>query len=424
MHLRKSTNCPLKGASKKGRGITLPKQLPDPDLHLRESSDFILNSHLGRCALHGQSTPGFAVFLRDLVEIIHRLVQSCHLPEFTDHGLSHLCSLVGRISEWTCVSYGSQESRPLCDLLDPSTSEGEGAAVLLMAILFHDMGMLSQRPDDLDPKNMNDLPRGPADVPAWVRRTHVPRLNRLLNRLLVVSCHNTILEHQLFRSALRIAQAHNTWPWQRGFSSLSEKEQCLAAVLAVADLLDEDANRCDTRILLHHRQGTLENFGHWIRHSLTSDRILIQDGVIHVKMVRPPGTNGQLSSVFAAIRNQIRLSFLYCPSLGYLPADPIRIKFDPDNGFPEEESSELRGWNKIEGLQTPGALNYCLLSSFMPLALRDARRADAVELDHVKNLPMEDINLEDFYKIRGRNQVRSPYEQSINALFNVGSGER
>ena len=198
------------------------KQLPDPDLHLRESSDFILNSRLGRCALLCQGIPGFAVFLRDLIEIIHRLVQSCHLSEFTDHGLSHLCSLVGRISEWTCVSGGSQEFRPLCDLLNRATSESEGAAMLLMATLFHDMGMLSQRPDDLDPNNMNDLPQGSADVPSWVRRTHISRLEHLLNRLFESPCHhNTVLRHPLFRSALRVAQAHIQWPWQWD-SSMSE----------------------------------------------------------------------------------------------------------------------------------------------------------------------------------------------------------
>lgn len=402
----------------------MPKQLPDPDLYLRESSDFILNSHLGRCALRSQSIPGFAVFLRDLVETIHRLVQSCHLSEFTDHGLSHLCSLVGRISEWTCVSNGSQESRPLCDLLNLATSEGEGAGVLLMATLFHDMGMLSQRPDDLDPNNMNDLPRGQADVPSWVRRTHVPRLEGLLNRLLQGSCHNTVLQHPLFRSALRVAKAHIQWPWQWGSSLEDEQEHGLAAVLAVADLLDEDSYRCDTRTLLHHRQGTLENFGHWIRHSLTSDRIVIQDGVIRVKMVQPPGTKSQLSSVFAAIRNQIRLSLLYRESLAYLQADQLRIDFDPENSFPQQENPELRDWNKIEGLQTENSLSYCLLSSFMPLALGDTRRVNAEELDSVMDLPMEDINLEDFYRIRGTNQVRSPYEQSVNALFDVGGGEQ
>ena len=191
----------------------------------------------------------------------------------------------------------------------------------------------------------------------------------------------------------------------------------------MADLLDEDSNRCDTRTLLHHRQGTLENFGHWIRHSLTHDRIVIQNGLIRVNMVRPPGTNGQLSSVFTAIRNQIRLSLLYCEPLGYLQVGQIETLFDPMEGLPDGESSELEGWNEIEGLQTQAALNYCLLSSFMPLALKDTRRVYAEELDRVMDLRLEDINLEDFYRIRGKNQVRSPYEQSINALFSDISGE-
>ncbi|MCL5124793.1 MAG: hypothetical protein M1511_09910 [Deltaproteobacteria bacterium] len=80
-------------------------------------------------------------------------------------------------------------------------------------------------------------------------------------------------------------------------------------------------------------------------------------------------------------------------------------------------------WNKIDGLQTQAALNYCLLSSFMPLALRNTRRVCNKELDRVIDLQMEDINLEDFYRIRGTNQVRSPYEQTMNALFSESSGE-
>jgi hypothetical protein len=132
----------------------VPQQLPDPEISLRESADFILTSRLGRKALRCRELPYLAGFIRDLIENIYRLVQSCHLPEFTDHGLPHLCSLVDRISQWTCAPNRGRTVL-LCDLL-----EEPEAAILLMACLFHDIGMLSQRPEDLALKDAYDLPSG------------------------------------------------------------------------------------------------------------------------------------------------------------------------------------------------------------------------------------------------------------------------
>jgi hypothetical protein len=396
----------------------MSRQLPDPDLHLRESSDFILNSRLGRQALRCLEIHGVAVFLRDLLEAIHRLVHSCHLPEFTDHGLSHLCSLVARVSKWTCAPSGGT-SVPLCDLLDRETSDGNEAAMLLIAILFHDVGMLSQKSEDLNPRDMSDMPFGPADIPSWVRRTHVKRLNRLLNRLFDVPPHSEAIASPLCQGAVRIASAHSVWPWQPGFNDLGRREQGLAAILAVADLLDEDANRCDTYTLIHHRHGTIENFGHWMRHSLTMNRILVREGVVHVKMVRPPGTDAQLSRVFAAIRNQLRLSLLYLRPLGFLQAGLLRVDFDPLQGPPQEEAQDLESWNQIPGLQTQDALNYCLLSSFMPLALGDRRRVTREDIEMTRDLGLEQINLDQFYRIRGTGESRSPYEQTVNSILGL-----
>ena len=67
------------------------RPLPDPDVSLRDARDFIVSTALARKALRCRWNL-FPVALHDLVEVIHRLVQSCHLPEFTDHGLPHLCS--------------------------------------------------------------------------------------------------------------------------------------------------------------------------------------------------------------------------------------------------------------------------------------------------------------------------------------------
>src|SRR5207247_3442740 len=65
------------------------RPLPDPNLSLRDASDFIFESELCRRALLNPEPKSLAVFLRDLLAEIHRLTLSCNLPEFTDHGLQH-----------------------------------------------------------------------------------------------------------------------------------------------------------------------------------------------------------------------------------------------------------------------------------------------------------------------------------------------
>src|SRR5277367_1478424 len=78
--------------------------LPSPDSLLREARDFIFSSRLARNSLADSGLPRWPVALHDLIEAIHQLVQSCHMPEFTDHGLPHLCSLVDRLSLWNSLS--------------------------------------------------------------------------------------------------------------------------------------------------------------------------------------------------------------------------------------------------------------------------------------------------------------------------------
>ena len=74
--------------------------LPDPRITLREARDFVFSSLLGRLALDVTVWPQWPRVLHDLIEVVHHLVQSCHMPEFTDHGLPHICSLVDRVSLW------------------------------------------------------------------------------------------------------------------------------------------------------------------------------------------------------------------------------------------------------------------------------------------------------------------------------------
>jgi hypothetical protein len=161
------------------------RTLPDPDLSLRDASDFIFGSALARKALSDPHPRDLAVFLRDLIQTIYRLTQSCHLPEFTDHGLGHLCSLVDRLSQWT-----SADASPvlIVDQLSP-----EEASILLIGTLLHDIGMLSQRPEDLPGTHAS---KPIQDIPTWVRRTHVGRMERLARHLIELTWFHTVNEGQ------------------------------------------------------------------------------------------------------------------------------------------------------------------------------------------------------------------------------------
>ena len=100
--------------------------LPDPNVTLREARDFVFSSRLGRLALDVNTWPRWPNVLHDVIEIVHQLVQSCHMPEFTDHGLLHLCSLVDRLSWWECPG-GSWMIEQL---------SSEHAGILLLATLI------------------------------------------------------------------------------------------------------------------------------------------------------------------------------------------------------------------------------------------------------------------------------------------------
>ncbi|MBD3175425.1 MAG: hypothetical protein GF320_09595 [Armatimonadia bacterium] len=65
------------------------RALPQRDGALWDAADFILDSPLGRKAQQTADQPGVGVFLRDTIAEIYRLQLSCHLAEFTDHGLPH-----------------------------------------------------------------------------------------------------------------------------------------------------------------------------------------------------------------------------------------------------------------------------------------------------------------------------------------------
>jgi hypothetical protein len=386
--------------------------LPDPEISLRDAADFIFDSSVCRRALSGGTPPEFAVLVRDIIAAIHRLAASCQLPEFTDHGLPHLCSLVDRICRWT----------PPLGRLMPQTVIGgltpDECAVLLLATLLHDIGMLSQRPEDLPNPQDPRWARGNREIANWVRRTHIPRLSGLVRRLFANSYPDFFRTGSLLLRSLSVAEAHGSWPWESQFHSLPGRDSGLAGIVAVADLLDEDANRCDTTTLVQHRHGSLLNIAHWLRHSLSANRVLVDGGVIRVQHARPPGTASQLVPVFGALRNHYRLTLLYSEALERVGAGLLApIQFDPPTGIPTVEASGLEEWHMIQGFNTQSALVFHLLSSFLPEALLDDRRLGNDVINRLRNQGLEPVDLVCFQAVRGNRERRSPDELAFRALI-------
>ncbi len=385
--------------------------LPDPEISLRNAADFIFDSSLCRAALSEDTPPEFAVLVRDIIGAVHRLTVSCHLPEFTDHGLAHLCSLVDRICRWTPPP---GRGAPPTVVEDLANSE---CAVLLLATLLHDIGMLSQRTEDLEDPADPRWTKGYREIANWVRRTHIARTRGLVSRLFRSSYPAFFEPGSLLLRSIPVAKAHGSWPWQADFNSLPDRDSALAAIVAVADLMDEDSNRCDTRTLVEHRQGTLLNKAHWIRHGLTANRVIVEGGVIRVRLTRPPGTASQLTPVYAALRNHYRLALLYSAALEQVNAGLLApIIFDPPTGIPTVEAISLGDWNDIEGLGTQSALVFHLLSSFMPEATLDERRVAEETIDRLRLQGFEPVDLTNFQATRGSHERRSPDELAFRAM--------
>jgi hypothetical protein len=385
------------------------RQLPDPDLSFRDGLDYILDSALCHRAFSDPHPKDLVLIVRETALLIDRLTRSCHLPEFTDHGLPHLCSLLERISSWTS---DDPPGRPqlLVERLSP-----EECSILLLAVLFHDIGMLSQRPDDLPRPAPPWALKSMNDVPNWVRSTHILRMRGLVCRGLS-NRQGTQPNDRLIQRSLSVAAAHGSWPWQDEFAQLSERDRALAAVLAVADLMDEDSNRCDLTTLLNHRQGTELNRAHWVRHGLTIGRLQISSDQINVRLVSIPGaSSAAMSPVFAALRNHFRLVRLYSSALAAIKAGSLNFRFSPDSGVPIETNRELSQWENIPGFTTDNAISFQLLSTFFPVALLDNEKATPEEMNEARSL-LEPVDLKDFCAVRGKVEPRSTYEQVARAL--------
>lgn len=401
-------------------GGTLPamttyRPLPDPNGSLYESRDFILGSRLARRAFAG-SGEHFTNFICDLLDATHRLSQSCNLPEFTDHGLPHLCSLIDRVSQWQ--SAGSPSERYIVDNLS-----ADHARLLLVAVLIHDLGMLSQKPEDLPDGHSTALdPSQWSDTASWVRRTHVVRLPKLLSR--VMKTYHTAYSQMLSNSAsgtlkpaVEIAMAHQRWPWEwEGDWAAQLEHRGLAAIVSVADLLDEDSARCDTETLLEHRGGDELNRAHWIRHVLTTNRVQVLNGEISIYMCRPPKTGRAFKPVFSALRNHFRLVLLYEEDLRHVDAAITTVHLVPSTGIPTMEGHGLEGWRHLEGYANEHGFAFQLLRTFMPESLKDNRKLNPTTLEKLRPASLEDVDISILEKAEMRSEPRTSIEQTFEAL--------
>ena len=390
------------------------RSLPDPDLSLRDACDFIFESSLARRALERPSPCNLSNFLRELIHGISRLSQSCHLPEFTDHGLSHLCSLVDRISRWSMPNDSSSIERFVVEA-DSFTSEQ--AAILLIATLTHDIGMLSQRPEDMPHVDDQLGVSGIRDIPTWVRHTHISRLPRLLERLFAQTPFAQQTSDPIVLRAISVAQAHGKWPWDWSTFRFQDRDSALAAMLAVSDLLDEDAMRCDTATLLKHRLGSPLNCAHWLRHGLTEGRVLVRQGRIEVTLARPPEVDAQMLPVFDALRNHYQLVRLYVTHLALVGAGLLGVECHPTADIPDKVASRLLGWEKLPEFQTQSALRFHLLDSFMPEALMDSKRLTPSVISRLSALHLQPIPMDDYYAIRSTVPPRTDQERAFHALL-------
>lgn len=344
------------------------RTIPDFDIELAQASNYIMCSELAHRALEEPPFGSYSNIILCILENIDRLADNCHMPEFTNHALPHICSIVKRASEWGNNDGWLRKISP------------KEAGYLLIALLIHDIGMLSQDAKDVPETERMSYLKGFSDISNWVRRTHVLRIGGLTKRLLndYIKADASLTEH--LDIAIGMAASHAKWAWESDFVSekltiakfgMDEKRiAALNAIIAVSDLLDEDANRCDTVTLIEHRHGTTENMAHWIRHAITVEVGEVNKHCIHVKMRKLLPEQKYMDQVYRVLRNHYRLTKLYNEALGTLDAAIEKIIFDPQDGIPDledETSHRLTVWQKIPELKD--ALPEQLLQTFMPEAL-------------------------------------------------------
>ena len=359
---------------------------PDFDIERAQTFNFIMECHLAQRALVNPPFYSYANIVHFLIEEADHLADNCHMPEFTNHALPHICSIVRRASAWG-------EADGWIDKL--STAE---AGYLLPALIIHDLGMLSQDARDLpDPERISSR-KGMSDLTWWVRSTHVSRLPKLIKRLLKgyrerdpeLDIHLDII--------IQIATSHSAWPWQAQFSPDAERAKALGldparlrglnAVVAVSDLLDEDSSRCDTATLIRHKHGSNLNIAHWIRHSLTKEVMDVKKQTVQVEFRKLPDVSEDFDVVYRVLQNHYRLIRLYQEDLASIDASIRKIKFCKDRAF-DDISQDMRIWTELPDFK------YCLIPRLLSTFEHEATGNTSTEEEEkrLKQIGIEEVDL-------------------------------
>lgn len=344
------------------------KQIPDFDIELNQTVSFVFESQITKKAMERPPFDDFANILVEIIQSIDRLADNCHMAEFTNHAMPHICSIIKRASEWA-------ESDEWIKKIS-----SQEAAYLLLALLIHDIGMLSQDAKYIPAQERSKYIKGSSDIANWVRRTHVIRIEGLVKHILddFIKKDSKLEKH--LNVIIGMAGSHDKWPWQQGFVSchdeirelklIESRIAALNAIIAVCDLLDEDSNRCDTIVLMKHHHGTVENMAHWIRHALTKEVIGVNSQEVTVIFRSITSKIPNFEMVYRALRNHYRLVKLYNEKLVHLDAQIIHINFKPNDGLPVYKdiiSDELEIYGQIPELRNN--LVPQLMSTFMKEAL-------------------------------------------------------
>lgn len=400
-----------------GRRIHM-KEIPAFDIELSQSVDYILGSGLAKKAFEEPPFKNYGNILVELIESIDRLADNCHMPEFTNHAMPHVCSIVKRASEWGEKDGWLQAASP-----------GE-AACLLMALAIHDIGMLSQDSKNLPDGERENYIKGLSDLSNWVRRTHVIRIDKLVKSLLAdyLKDHDQNLKAHL-NVIIGMAESHDKWPWEPGFVSREEdilqaglKAERVAAfngVIAVCDLLDEDCSRCDTLTLLRHHHGTTENRAHWLRHGLTKRVDGVKDHRVVIELRRLDCPDPRMEMVYRTLRNHYRLIKLYNESLKHIQGEITYVEFSPGDGIPEAEDEISKG---LEVYREYPEFRHDLAPQLMTTFMKEARNQDGEDeatRRRLDRIGLERVDLSQMKEFFRPASLLYPEERVIRGAGNV-----
>ena len=367
------------------------KRLPDFDVELAQAMNFILGSSLAQRAFEKPPFRNYVNIVQELITALDRLADNCHMPEFTNHALPHVCSIVQRASAWGVNDSWLQ------------ALSAQEAGYLLLALIIHDLGMLSQEPRDLPDAEQISSRKGMSDLPTWVRRTHVIRLPKLTRRLLSpYILKDPDLELHL-NVIVQIAASHSAWPWESKYKHNQQKTdelglsvarlQGLNAVVAVTDLLDEDSSRCDTATLIRHKHGSNLNIAHWIRHSLTAYVEDVRNQSVRVRFRQIPNVPEDFNIVYRVLRNHYRLVRFYESDLDSITAAIKDVEFESSRilGMQKDDiSEEMRIWS--ENLD----FKYCLIPRLLDTFEAEAKNLAPAESEtrcRLNQIGIENVNL-------------------------------